>query len=246
VENDVILPAYLPPTASLLPRFPFSQRHFLSVGCAAFFVSIALTLPLAASGFDLEQALKGIEKRYNHAQTLQVSFYQTYGAQGGARRSESGQLFLLKPGRMLWEYAEPKGKFFLSDGKYLYLYNPTANRVERTKAKTSEDMRAPLAFLLGKLNFHKEFRDFQVRHDKDGDWIDAAANSADMPYAKVGFLVGADYQILRVKVTGQDQSVMEFAFSQEKVNPKLDGKMFQFKKPAGAEVVEGAEQGQTS
>ena len=69
---------------------------------------------------------------------------------------------LRKPGRMRWDYSEPSGKLFLSDGKDVYLYTPDANRVEKTKLKASEDMRAPLAFLLGKLDFSKEFRDFSV------------------------------------------------------------------------------------
>ena len=34
--------------------------------------------------------------------------------------------------------------------------------------KESDDMRAPLAFLLGKLDFNKEFRDFQMQADGDG------------------------------------------------------------------------------
>jgi outer membrane lipoprotein carrier protein len=218
----------------------------ISVSRFALCVCLAAALPLAAADFDLDKTLKGVEKRYNHARTLEVTFNQTYVVQGAANRSESGELFLFKPGKMLWEYSSPKGKFFLSDGKYLYLYNPSANRVERTKAKESEDMRAPLAFLLGKLNFKKDFKDFKVQAEGINVWISAEAKSADLPYTKVQFLVGPDYQIYRVRVTGQDQSVMEFSFSQEKLNPPLDSKLFQFKKPAGAEVVEGAEQGQTS
>ncbi len=45
----------------------------------------------------------------------------------------------------------------------MYLYTPETHRVEKTKLKASEDMRAPLAFLLGKLDFAKDFRDFDLK-----------------------------------------------------------------------------------
>ena len=64
---------------------------------------------------------------------------------------------LRKPGRMRWDYSQPKGKLFVSDGKFLWLYTPDENRVEKMKLKESDDMRAPLAFLLGKLDFRQGF-----------------------------------------------------------------------------------------
>ncbi len=112
---------------------------------------------------DLKSLLHGVEARYNHAKTLEVLFNENYTGQGQPRQSESGRLTLRKPGRMRWDYTTPSGKLFLSDGKQVYLYNPDLHRVERMPLKESEDMRAPLAFLLGKLDFHKEFRDFQMK-----------------------------------------------------------------------------------
>ena len=81
----------------------------------------------------------------------------------GAKRSESGTLLLRKPGKMRWDYDQPKGKLFVSDGKFLWLYTPEDNRAEKMKLKESDDMRAPLAFLLGKLDFQKEFRNLQAK-----------------------------------------------------------------------------------
>jgi outer membrane lipoprotein carrier protein len=114
----------------------------------ALWVSLAV-LPVQAADVDLNGLLKGIEQRYNKAKTLQVQFNETYSVQGRARKSESGSLTLRKPGRMRWDYTAPAGKLFLSDGKDVYLYTPDAHRVEKMKLKESEDMHAPMAFLLG-------------------------------------------------------------------------------------------------
>src|SRR6202011_4143087 len=98
---------------------------------------------------------------------------EDYTPQGKARRSEGGTLMLRKPGRMRWDYSQPKGKLFVSDGKNLWLYTPADNRAERMKLQESEDMRAPLAFLLGKLNFEKEFRNLQAKPEEGGTRITA-------------------------------------------------------------------------
>jgi outer membrane lipoprotein carrier protein len=162
--------------------------------------------------------------------------------QGRPRKSESGELTLRKPGRMRWDYTAPAGKLFLSDGKDVYLYTPDAHRVEKTKLKASEDMRAPLAFLLGKLDFSKEFRDFSVKPDGANFLVTAKAKDDKLPYEKVEMLVTPDYEIRRLVVNGQDQSVLTFQFDQETLNPAVNDALFKFQMPAGATLVaEGAQ-----
>jgi len=185
--------------------------------------------------------LKRIEGRYNRATTLEVRFAETYTGMGRGPRTETGTLYLRKPGRMRWEYTQPAGKLFVSDGKdvYLYLASETPPHVQKMKLKDTEDMRAPLAFLLGKLNFEKEFRNIQTRPEGDGTLVTAEAKSDSLPYSQVEFLVSPAFEIRKLHVVGQDQSILDFAFEGEKLNPPLANSLFQFKPPAGAEVVEG-------
>jgi outer membrane lipoprotein carrier protein len=204
----------------------------------ALWVSLAV-LPLQAADVDLNTLLKGIEQRYNHAKTLQVEFNETYTVQGRARKSETGLLTLRKPGRMRWDYTAPAGKLFLSDGKDVYLYTPDAHRVEKMKLKESDDMRAPLAFLLGKLDFVKEFRDFNVTQDGGNLLISAKGKNSQLTWDKITMLVTPDYQIQRLVVNGQDESVLTFRFDQEKVNPQVNDSQFKFQMPAGATMVSG-------
>jgi len=187
----------------------------------------------------LDKLLKSVENRYNKAKTLQVLFNETYTPQGKPQRSESGMLLLRKPLRMRWEYSQPKGKLFVSDGKSLWLYTPADNRAEQMPLKDSEDMHAPLAFLLGRLNFDKDFKNLQGRPDAAGTRITAEPKTDNLPYTAVEFVVAPDSQIREVKVTGFDNSILDFHFDAEKVDPSLDAALFVFKAPAGAEVVAG-------
>ena len=128
----------------------------------------------------LDDLLKQVENRYNHAKTIQVLFQEQYTRPGQIRRSERGVLMLRKPGRTRWDYSEPHGKQVLSDGKFLYLYTPDTNQVEKTKLQDTADMRAPLAFLLGKLNFQKDFRNIQGKPDDTGMRITAEPKIANL------------------------------------------------------------------
>jgi outer membrane lipoprotein-sorting protein len=99
-------------------------------------------------------------------------------------------------------------------------------------------MRVPLAFLLGKLNFDKDFQDFQARREGDLTWIAAKPKSENLPFTNIEFAIAADFQIRRVKAISYDRSVTEFAFDEEKVNPSMDSKVFRFQMPAGAKLIE--------
>jgi len=201
----------------------------------------SLVVSLCAATPDLGSLLQAVETRYNRAQTLQVVFHEAYTGPGRPRRTEGGTLLLRKPGRMRWDYTSPLGKLFLADGKFLWLYTPNNRQVEKMSIKQSDDMRAPLAFLLGKLHFAKEFRNIRSQPEGSATRIVAEPKTDSLPYTKVEFVVGPDAEIRRVQVTGFDNSILEFDFEQEKLNPPLEARLFQFHMPPGAELVESSQ-----
>jgi outer membrane lipoprotein carrier protein len=195
-------------------------------------------LAWAASAAELAPVLRGIENRYNRAQTLEVNFEQTYRGQGRAWKPERGRLWLRKPGKMRWEYSEPEGKLFVTDGKFAWLYTPASNEVERTRLKETEDLRAPLAFLLGRLDFARDFQRFIWRREGEDYWVVAEPKSDRLVYTQVEFRVDPGLRIRQVRIQGQDRSVMEFRFEGERLNPPLPDSLFVFKPPAGARLIE--------
>ena len=196
---------------------------------------------MAAPDTRLDPLLHGVENRYNHAQSLRLDFSETYSVARRPTQIDRGVLFLRKPGKMRWDYAAPAGKVFLSDGKNVFLYTPGNNRLQKSKLKESEDLRAPLAFLLGKLNFWKEFRSFSSRPEGDSTWVTAIPNSDQAAYTQVEFLIAPTSEIRRVKITGQDRSILDFTFSNEQLNAPVTASMFAFTPPPGTEIVEEKE-----
>jgi outer membrane lipoprotein carrier protein len=217
--------------------FRFSQAF------SVFATAAILLLPrVQAAEPEINRVLKNIEKRYNSVKTLEAGFAETYKLQGRSR-TETGVLYLRKPARMRWEYRDPAGKLFISDGKDAYFYTPDNNRAEKIKLKESEDLRAPLAFLLGKLDFSREFQKFTMKAEGDKTWITALPKKDDVPYREVQFLTSSDSRIERLIVTGQDASILDFAFTGEKTNVALNDTMFRFKLPQGAQFIDSSQSG---
>jgi len=186
-----------------------------------------------------DELIRRVEARYNAAQTLSVEFVENYNMQGHPRPPEEGKLTLRKERKMRWDYVRPAGKLFISDGKTVYLYSAVENRVEKMPLKNTEDMRAPLAFLLGRLDMKKEFRDFSTRPAEDGDvWLAARSKNDRTPYDSIEMLIAPDGSIRQLKIAGRDQSLLAFSFKDEHINPPVNDSLFHFTIPAGADLVD--------
>lgn len=205
----------------------------------AVLLALVAVPPSFAADFSVAQLLKSIETRYNNALTMQLNFSESYTFQNRPRPSEWGVLSLKKPGKMRWVYQKPAGKLFVSDGKDVYSYSSRANRVEKLRLKEADDMRAPLAFLLGKLDFARDFGKYTWKQEGEAFWITCdPKNPAKSPYTEITFKALKDGRIERLKVVGQDYSILEFEFASEVLNPKIADGFFLFQIPPGAEYVD--------
>jgi len=192
----------------------------------------ASVLGTAAEPIDLQKTLKGVEDRYNKIQTLQVKFTEKTTSRGRIR-SESGTLYLRKKGKMRWEYAS--GTLFVSDAKFIYSYYPEERRAEKMSLKETDDMKAPLAFLLGEVNFDRDFGRYEYKPQDGGTLVKALPKSDKFPYTEVTFLIAPDSTIRRLEVKLQTNDLILFTFEGEKKNPLLTDALFQFTPPKGAQ-----------
>lgn len=201
-----------------------------------------LAVTAAALGADVATVIRGVEQRYNRASTLRASFEQKQLVAGRPRRIESGTLILRKPGRMRWDYSQPSGKLFLCDGKWVWLYSPGAQQVERARLKEADDFRAPLAFLLGRLDLRRTFATFELEEKSGMTRLSAWPKSSRMPFTRVDFFLTAEFRIERLIIHQADETAMEFTFSGEQLNLPIPESAFRFQPPPGIPVVEADSQ----
>ncbi|MCI0355346.1 MAG: outer membrane lipoprotein chaperone LolA [Acidobacteria bacterium] len=188
-----------------------------------------------------------VDQHYNRLRSLQTEFTESYRGLGVAR-SESGTLWLKRPGRMRWEYREPREKLFVTDGKTAWFYLPGERQVRRAPVKKLDDLRSPLRYLLGKSHLEKEFDGLAIA---EGATPTAPGHTVlrGLPRVlqdrvrEVLLEVTADGRIVRIVIEEWDDSTTEFRFRNLVENLNLSDERFRFSPPAGAEVIEAEEFG---
>jgi len=205
----------------------------------------ALSLAAArASAADAGDVAKALELHYNRLATLQLDFEQEVSFGGRSRPIERGVLSLRRPGRMRWDYSRPEGKLLVGEGDRLEMFNPLTNQVRVMRLDPTADLRAPLAFLLGRLDFSRQFNNLELETIEGRPALTAEGRSGQETYGRVEFFYDPEsYRLEEVRVHGKDQSLTTFRFSGERTNPNLDEAMFSFSAPPGAEVLPETELG---
>jgi outer membrane lipoprotein carrier protein len=204
---------------------------------------LLLVPSLTASSRDVAAIAAAVDNRYNHLRTLEADFVEIYTG-AGAERTESGTLWLKKPGKMRWEYRSPREKLFLSDGKQAWFFIPGERQARRISIRQLDDLRSPLAFLLGKTRLDKELKGLSVASDLKpigaGNTVlrGAPARMEDR-MSEVILEITPDNEISRILLDGTDGSVTEYRFSDQKENIQLPEQQFRFIPPPGVEIIEG-------
>ena len=221
----------------------YYQTSFLRFSPIVMAILLAAT-PMAAQA-DVHAVADKVDQRYNHMQTLEAQFAESYSG-AGMTRKESGTLLLKKPGRMRWDYDEPRPKMFLTDGSTAWFYVPGEKQVRRTPVKQIEDLRSPLRYLLGKSKLEKEFVGLAIVTDakpaEAGNIVlRGEPKGIEERVSQTLLEVTPDGMITRIVVEETDGSVTEFRFLQQKENVQIEDARFKFVPPPGVEVVEGTE-----
>ena len=209
----------------------------------AIVLSMTTILLRASVAADIKMLAAAVDAHYNHLRSLQAEFTEVYRG-SGMDRTESGTLWLKKPGKMRWEYRSPKEKLFVSNGKDAWFYVPNDRQARKTEAKKLEDIRSPLAFLLGKTKLEKELQGLSLAPDVT-PWQPGNVVLRGVPQAladrisEVLVEVTPAHQIARIVLQEVDGAVTEYRFGEMKEDVEIGDARFQFKPPAGTETVEG-------
>ncbi|MGB6194548.1 MAG: outer membrane lipoprotein carrier protein LolA [Terracidiphilus sp.] len=192
----------------------------------------------AAGAADVHAVAQQVDSHYNHLHSLRAAFTESYNGLG-ISRSESGTLYLQKPGRMKWDYTSPAGKIFLLDGKYAWFWSRSATQVQRIAAKNLDDLRSPLQFLLGHTQLEKEFPGLKAAAATDGGYtLTGVPNGQQNRIQLVTFHVTAAGAITGIAIEEKDGAITRFTFTGEEPNVQIPESTFRFTPPPGVPVVD--------
>jgi outer membrane lipoprotein carrier protein len=233
-----------PPAASWCPLESRDRRTQLVIKKSIALIIAALLLVSAASAAaaDLQSVAKAVDEHYNHLRSLQAEFTEIYRG-AGMDRTESGTLWLKKPGKMRWEYRSPRDKLFLSDGKDAWFYLPADKQARKTPVRKLEDLRSPLGFLLGKTRLEKELQALGFAPDltpvTPGNMMlrGVPQRMADR-VNQVLLEITPNNRISRILIDEVDGSTTEYRFTEQKENVGIGDERFRFTPPPGVETID--------
>ena len=191
---------------------------------------------------DINATAQAIDDHYNRLKSFKASFAEIYQG-GGINRNESGVLWLKKPGRMRWEYRQPREKLFLTDSQTAYFYVPGDHQARKTALKRLDDIRSPLRYLLGKTKLQKELDGLSFAPDVEplnvGNVVlRGIPKTMRDRVAELLIEVTPQHEIVRILIREVDGTSTDFRFSEIEENVPVQDGLFRFTPPPGVEVLQ--------
>jgi len=220
------------------------------------FVLIALAGSAAAKEaevLDPEVVISLVQSFYDQTKTLQAEFEQTRYTRLYDRYDRAkGQVVFKKPGMMRWDYAQPNGQVFVSNGKKLLIYQPPeegekgGQLIERSLDQ--DQLPSAFSFLIGSGNLEKDFEVRLLEHDNEkfqnGYVLQLIPRRPTPNYEQLVFYVrtlttdgkraGIVQRVLIIDSAGNRN---RFDFSKIKFNRDVPDKRFSYRPPKGTQKV---------
>jgi outer membrane lipoprotein carrier protein len=201
-------------------------------------ILIAITpLLVRAGGLESLENFLRVTKSGRAEFTQLVTSPPKDGAAGRAKAS-AGSFEFARPNRFRFVYRKPFEQTIVADGQTLWLYDVDLNQV--TARKQAQALGAtPAALIASAGDLRTLQNDFVLADapDRDGlQWVLATPKVRDgqLQSVRVGFR-GAELAVLEMLDSFGQRSVLTFSTFQS--NVALEAANFQFKPPAGADII---------
>lgn len=213
------------------------MRPLLSRAASLGVLLFSLGGVVPAGAVETDQGLLRLRGFLAEATTLQANFRQTILEAGDRVVEESsGTVAMQRPGRFRWDYTAPFSRVIVADGARVWLYEADLDQV------TVRPLRAgigdtPAALLTGRQDVLQRF-DLVRSWQSDGIlWVALKPKAADSDFAelRLGF---AGKLLARLDLDDRLGQQTRVAFTQVRLNPRLDPDTFSFTVPPGADVID--------
>ena len=196
-----------------------------------------LALTAQATGLEaLELFVKNT--RSGRAQFVQQVTSPPKEGQTARVRNSSGSFEFIRPNRFRFVFKKPLEQVIVADGQTLWLYD--VDLAQATARKQAQALGATPAALVASATdlraMEAEFELSNAASSEGQEWVLARPRSKDggLQTVRIGFK-GATLATLEILDSFGQRSLMQF--TQFEANGALDNALFQFKPPAGVDVL---------
>jgi outer membrane lipoprotein carrier protein len=177
-----------------------------------------------------------VEKYLNGLATWSADFTQTIDdGHGKVMRSAAGKLYLQKPGKFRWDYAQPSEQLILADGKQIWFYDKDLQQanVRDMDATLSS---TPAVLLSGGGSVSSQFDVTALPPEGGLEWYQLIPKhpETDFQLVRIGFDKG---QLASMFLADKLNQVTQLTFTNPKRNAKFAADLFKFVPPPGVDVI---------
>ena len=211
-------------------------KLLLTLFCIAIY-----SIPARADGLNsLENFLKTTTS--GRSEFTQVVTSPARDGQTARSKTSSGNFEFSRPNRFKFVYKKPFEQSMVADGQTLWMHDVDLNQVTaRRQAQVLAS--TPAAIIAAAADVRELEANFILKAapDKDGlQWVTASPKATDgqLQSIRIGFRVSdksSELAVLEILDSFSQRSVL--TFNKFETNPKLPADSFQFKPPAGADVI---------
>lgn len=193
-------------------------------------LSVLLLFPVLAFG----NSVSSLKSFVSSAKSGKADFVQTVTSPNGKTKTSAGTLEFSRPNRFKFIYSKPYAESMIADGQKIYIYDSGLNQV--TIRSLGESLSATPAVILAGGNMEKDFV-LKELPTKDGiEWVSAKPKQADSTVAELR-VAFKDSELVAIEIHDSFGQVSQLRFSNLQLNISLPSEVFNFKVPAGADVI---------
>ena len=197
---------------------------------------LLIALTLCAAGAAHADAVDALRDFAHDVKSGKANFTQTVTSPDGKRKKlSSGSFEFERPNRFRFAYAKPFEQTIVADGQKVWIYDADLNQA--SSRKLADALGATPAALLAGANIEHDFT-LKAQPSEGGvDWVQAVPKQAE-----------STIQSLKLGFKGKELAAMEIVdgfgqrsrldFSAVQANVPVPAERFQFKLPAGADLIE--------
>jgi outer membrane lipoprotein carrier protein len=191
----------------------------------------------------LAELVARVQARFDQTPRLHARFQQETRLQGfeQAQRGE-GQVWILRPGMMRWDYTKPERQTIIANGETLWIYSPEDRQVIRDRVTESLRARTPALFLAGGARLTDLFAVTgpSVQPSGEDRLLRLELRPQEERFQVSQVQLGIDphtYLVRQVTLIDPLGNVTTMSFADIDTEGAVDPSLFQFEVPAGVDVV---------
>ena len=227
----------------MLAIFTDMKRN-ITTKCAALILTLLLPTfaraakPAVKAGFSLEK----LQEKYKKTSSVEADFVQEiFQSALNNTKTSKGNFRLAKPNLIRWETLEPEANVSVSDGHTLWYFSPNAKGKGKGQAfqrKHNDLARQPLfKILTGKSELTKEFQLDKVQTDGDVSSVYLKPTKTMGDLGSLMLKVSGKYEITEILIENLSGNRTKLTLQNQVLGAKLPPALFNFKPPAGTEVL---------